>query len=113
MTLSLRLFVAVAGASTLGVAALAYAPRDPTLEIVIGNGPHAGTYTLPPADVMCMHFKEGKNVTAVFKDFDAKDPKKVAEAAINVWNPDEAALSGEVCRFRLGLEATRVRQVTR
>jgi hypothetical protein len=38
-----------------------------------------------------MRFKEGKNIAAVFKDFDANDPKKVAEAAINIWNPDEAA----------------------
>jgi hypothetical protein len=91
MTTSLRLFLAVAGASALSGAALAYAPPDPTLEIVIGNGPYAGTYTVEPSDVMCMRFKQGKNVTAVFKDFDAKDPRKVAEAAINIWNPDEAA----------------------
>ena len=91
MTLSLRLFAAVVGASALGVVALAYAPPDPTLEIVIGNGPNAGTYAVDPSAIMCMHFKEGKNITAVFKDFDAKDPKKIAEAAINVWNPDEAA----------------------
>src|SRR5258708_31100106 len=71
MTTSLRLFLAVAGASTLGVAALARtpAPGDNLLEFVIGNGPHAGTYKLQTSAVMCMHFKQQKQVTAVYKEF--------------------------------------------
>ena len=93
MTISLRLFLAVAGASALRIAALAHppAPSDNLLEFVIGNGPHAGTYKIQASEIMCMHFKQGKNIAAVFKDFDAKDVKKVGEAAINVANPDEAA----------------------
>ena len=60
MTTSLRLFLVVAAASALGVAALASAPApsDNVLEIVIGNGPHAGTYKLPASRSMCMRFKE-------------------------------------------------------
>jgi hypothetical protein len=91
MTTSLRVFV-VAAASALSVAALAGAPApgDNVLEIVIGNGPHAGTYKLSTSEVMCMHFKQQKQVTAVYKDFDASDPKKIGEAGLNITNPDEA-----------------------
>ncbi len=93
MTTSLRLFVVVAAASALGVAAFANrpAPADNVLEVVIGNGPHAGTYKLPTSAVMCAHFKEGKNIAAIYKDFDASDVKTISDAAINVLNPDEAA----------------------
>ena len=84
-----RLFVAVAGASALGVAGLAYASPDNTLEIVIGGGPNAGTYRPPASSTSCIHFKQQKQFTAVFKDFDASDPKKVGEAGLNITNPDE------------------------
>jgi hypothetical protein len=92
MTTSLRVFVVVAAASALGVAALASAPTpsDNVLEIVISNGPQAGTYKLSTSAVMCMHFKQQKQVTAVYKDFDASDAKKIGEAGINITNPDEA-----------------------
>ncbi len=93
MTTSLRLFVVVAAASALSVAALANgpAPSDNVLEIVIGSGPHAGTYKVPTSAVMCAYFKEGKNLAAIYKDFDANDVKTISDAAINVLNPDEAA----------------------
>ena len=92
MIISLRLFLAAAAASALSVAALAHtpAPSDNLLEFVIGNGPHAGTYKLQTSEVMCMHFKQQKQVTAVYKDFDASDPKKIGEGGINIVNPDEA-----------------------
>ena len=86
---SVRLFVALAGASALGIAALAYATPDNTLEIVIGGGPNAGTYKPPASTTSCMHFKQQKQFTAVYKDFDASDLKKVGEAGINITNPDE------------------------
>ena len=90
MTSPVRLFLVVAGASALGAAALAYAPPDNTLEIVIGGGPHAGTYKPPTSTIMCVHFKQQKQVTAVYKDFDASDLNKIGEAAINISNPDAA-----------------------
>jgi hypothetical protein len=40
---------------------------------------------------MCGYFKEGKNLAAIYKDFDASDVKTISDAAINVLNPDEAA----------------------
>jgi hypothetical protein len=92
MTTSVRVFLVVACTSAIGAAALARtpAPSDNLLEFVIGNGPYAGTYKLQTSDVMCMHFKQQKQVTAVYKDFDAKDLKKIGEAGINILNPDEA-----------------------
>jgi hypothetical protein len=90
MIIPIRLFAALAGASVLSVVALAYAPTDVTLEIVIGGGPNAGTYKTPAADTLCMHFKQQKQLTVVYKDFDAKDLKKIGEAGINITNSDEA-----------------------
>jgi hypothetical protein len=84
------LFAAVAAASALGIGALAHATPENTLEIVIGGGPNAGTYRLPAADISCIHFKQRKNLFAVYKDFDARDPKKIGEAGIDISNPDEA-----------------------
>src|SRR4051812_2577212 len=91
MTTPLRLFL-VSSACALSVAALARAaaPTDNSLEIVLDNGPHAGTYKLQTSAVMCMHFKQQKQVTAVYKDFDASDPNKIGEAGINITNPDAA-----------------------
>jgi hypothetical protein len=89
MTRLIRLFL-IAGACAFGAAALgqAAAPTDNSLEIVVDNGPHAGTYKLQTSAVMCMHFKQQKQVTAVYKDFDASDPNKIGEAGINITNPD-------------------------
>ena len=84
-----RMFAAFVVASVAGVAALAFAPPDNTLEIVLGGGPNAGTYRPAAANTSCMYFKQQKQFTAVFKDFDASDLKKVGEAGINVINPDD------------------------
>ena len=85
------------GLLALTVSAFASVPAGNTLEIVIGNGPHAGTYK-PPADaVICLHAKKQQRYSAAWKDFDAHDAKAIAEAGINVSNPDEAgAKHGEV-----------------
>jgi hypothetical protein len=86
---SLRLILALAVASVLAGSTHAQSPGDNALEIVIGNGPYAGTYKPPPSDVLCMDAKQQKQFTAVYKDFDPRDPKKVSEAAINIENPAE------------------------
>ena len=85
------------GLLALTVSAFASVPAGNTLEIVIGNGPHAGTYK-PPADaVICLHAKKQQRYSAAWKDFDAHDAKAIAEAGINLSNPDEAgAKHGEV-----------------
>jgi hypothetical protein len=91
MTNPVRLFL-LSSACALSVAALAHASAatDNTLEIVVGGGPNAGTYKLQTDAVMCMHFKQQKQFTAVYKDFDASDAKKIGEAGLNITNPDEA-----------------------
>jgi hypothetical protein len=90
MTTFLRLFLAAAAASALGVTALAQTPasRDNVMEFVIGNGPHAGTYKLPTANIMCMHFKQRKEVAVAYKDFDATDLQKIGEGGIKISDPD-------------------------
>jgi hypothetical protein len=86
-----RLVVACACASVLGVGTLASA-ADNTLEIVVGSGPSAGTYKVPAAETLCMHLTTQKHFNVVYKDFDAKDPKKIATAGIHIINPDDAGL---------------------
>jgi hypothetical protein len=85
-----RLFLVLAGASALGVAALASAPAVDTFEIVIGNGPHAGSSKFLDTTVFCVRLMQQKQVGASYKDFDAKDLMKVGEASISISNPDDA-----------------------
>jgi len=67
------------------------------LEIVVGNGPHAGTYKPPAENIICMHHKKERRYFATWKDFDAHDAKAIAEAGINMLNPhDPGAKHGEV-----------------
>ena len=93
-----RVILGFAGASVLGLAALAAAGAEPvnTLEIVVGNGPHAGTYK--PAGIMCINMKApNRRYFAVFTDFDASGSAMPSEGAISVSNPDEAGTKwGEV-----------------
>lgn len=81
----------------LGAQVLAAAPATNMLEIVVDNGPHAGTYKPPAEAIICLHAKPQKRYSAAWKDFDAHDAKAIAEAGINVSSPDEAgAKQGEV-----------------
>ena len=85
------------GLLALTTSAFATIPAGNTLEIVIGNGPHAGTYKPPTDAVICLHAKKQHRYSAAWKDFDAHDAKAIAEVGINVSNPDEAgAKHGEV-----------------
>ena len=94
-----RQLLSIAGACAFGLTAqtFAAAAAENTLEIVVGNGPHAGTYK-PQADtVICLHAKKQKRYSAAWKDFNAHEAKAIAEAGINVSNPDDAgAKEGEV-----------------
>lgn len=88
MTDFIRVPVAAVFAAALGVAAIAQAPAasDNLIEVVIGSGPHAGTYKLPTDPIICMERKQQKEFTAVYKDFDAKDLKTPGTAAIHIVN---------------------------
>ena len=93
----LILFTTLAGILGTTAYALAAAQAENTLEVVIGNGPHAGTYNPPAENIICMHYKKEKRYFATWKDFDARDAKAIAEAGINVLNPDDpGAKHGEV-----------------
>jgi len=72
-------------------------PQQNVLEVVVTDGPLAGTYTPPAAEVICLHAKKQHRYSAAWKDFSPKGAKAIAEAAINVSNPDDAgAKQGEV-----------------
>jgi hypothetical protein len=88
----IRQFILVAGASTLGAAAPGnvHAQGMNALEIVIGNGPQAGTYKLPATNTICLRTKQPNQFSAAYKDLKARDPRTPSGAGINVFNPDEA-----------------------
>ena len=68
-----------------------------SLEVIVVNGPLAGSYKPPVSEVICLHAKKQKRYSAAWKDFDAHDAKAMAEVGINVSNPDDAgAKYGEV-----------------
>lgn len=99
MSRPIRQLLSIACACAFGLTAqtFAAAPAENTLEIVVGNGPHAGTYK-PPADtVICLHAKKQKRYSAAWKGFNTHDAKAIGEAGVNVSNPDDAgAKQGEV-----------------
>ncbi len=100
----LRLSFVIVGACVLG----AVVPVDTraqavnTLEIIIGNGPHAGTYKLPAANTICIHAKQRKQFSAAYKDVNARDPKTLSGAGINVFNPDDAGPKQGQINIRFG-----------
>ena len=91
------LFLALAVTFNLTTPSSVGASPENTLAIIVDNGPHAGTYRPPTESIICLHAKKQKRYTAAWKDFDAHDNKALAEAGINVSNPDAAgAKQGEV-----------------
>ena len=96
------LVTVVASVLAVAVYALAAAQAENTLEIVVGNGPHAGTYKPPAESIICMHYKKEKRYFATWKDFDAHDAKTIAEAGINVLNPDDAGPKHGEVRIAFG-----------
>ncbi|HEX6974931.1 MAG TPA: hypothetical protein VF147_11045 [Vicinamibacterales bacterium] len=71
----------------IGLSAAA-APPGNSIQVVIVGGAHAGTYTAPPAEIVCMDMKE--QFTASYRDFGAHDPQKMSEAGLNILNPADA-----------------------
>jgi len=56
------LVAVVASVLVVAAYALAAAQAENTLEIVVGNGPHAGTYKPPAESIICMHYKKEKRI---------------------------------------------------
>jgi hypothetical protein len=97
---SIRATLMVTGAAALaavGAASARVAPALNVLEIIVGNGPFAGTYKPPASEVICLHARKEKRYTAAYKAFNANGAKMLSEVGINVSNPDDAgAKHGEV-----------------
>jgi hypothetical protein len=90
-----RTALAIVGAGLL-VGARVQAVAD-GVEVVILNGPNAGTYKSVSADTICAHFKQQKFSTATWSDSDIKDPKEMSAAGIKVDDPELAGpKKGEV-----------------
>ena len=60
------------------------------IEVVVLNGPHAGTYQSASSETICAHYKEMKWTFATWRGDEAPDPKKLSAAAIKVLNPEQA-----------------------
>ncbi len=91
--LAIALTIATAGATNA-----ACASNTPNvLDVVVVDGPLAGHYQAPGSEVICLHAKKQKQYSAAWRDFNARDPKKMSQAGISVSNPDDAgARHGDV-----------------
>jgi hypothetical protein len=95
-----RIILAIVGAFALCPAGVQASPN--VLEVVVGNGPLAGSYKPPVAEVICLHAKKQKVYSAAWKGFNAHDAKSIAEAGISVSNPDDAGAKYGDVRIAFG-----------
>jgi hypothetical protein len=56
--------------------------------VAIGNGPFSGTYHLPAAEVTCFHSVKRRVYSSGWKNFTPANAKSIAEAGIEVHDPD-------------------------
>ena len=73
-----------------------------SMDIVIANGPQAGTYKLPAANMICMNVKARKLFSAAYKDSTAQDATVISGTGVNVFNPDEAGPKRGEITIRFG-----------
>ena len=94
----MRYFVStflILASAGLPVVADAQTVQD-VVEVVILNGPNAGTYKTPADETICMHHKEMKFHAVTWRDLD-NHPKKLSIANIQVANSDRpGAKHGQV-----------------
>jgi hypothetical protein len=83
---AVRTALAIAGAGLLVGARVR--PVADGVEVVILNGPHAGSYRSVSSETICAHFKAQKFSTATWSDSDIKDPKRMSAAGIKVDHPE-------------------------
>ncbi len=87
MKRTIGLWLASAALAAVGVASAA--PPTDSMELVIANGPHAGTWKYPGKGIfVCMRQKAPDQLSAVYKDLDAKDISTVSGVGFNVFSPD-------------------------
>ncbi len=61
-----------------------------SLEFVVLNGPMAGTYKAPAADIMCVYMKSDHSFFATYKNFETTGPDKLDGGGIKIVNSDDA-----------------------
>jgi hypothetical protein len=82
-----RSILMLVGASTIFAARAYSAPNS--LVIIVANAPFAGTYKPPATEIICLHAKKQRVYSAAWRDFNAHGAKTLAEAGIEVSNPDQ------------------------
>ena len=103
MSRLVRTFLMVAACSLLAAAVRAQSAPD-TIEVVVLNGPHAGTYKTPSSETICAHYKAMKWTFATWRGFEAPDPGKLSAAAIKVLNPEQAGPKRGEVQIAFGTE---------
>ena len=83
-----RTALTIAGASLL--VGSGFQALEDGVQVVILNGPDAGTYKSVSEETICAHFKKQKFSTATWSDLAIKDPKKMSAAGIKVEHPEVA-----------------------
>lgn len=116
----IRALLVIAGASAL------VAPRAQTqsniLEIVVVNGPHAGTYKPPASDVMCVHYKQQRVYAATWANIENEakavsgsptqtknNANEISEGAVNISNPDAPGAKYGELLIAFGMGKKRIR----
>ena len=101
-----RTYLMIATCSLLAGAVRAQSAPD-TIDVVVLNGPHAGTYKTPSSETICAHYKEMKWTFATWRGNDAPDPRKLSAAAIKVSNPEQAGPKRGDVQIAFGTEPGR------
>jgi hypothetical protein len=100
MSVLARTILVIVGTCALCTAGVRASPN--VLEVVVGNGPFAGSYKLPESEIICLHAKKQKIYSAAWKGFNVHDAKSIAEAGISVSNPDDAGAKHGDVRIAFG-----------
>ncbi|MEQ1562734.1 MAG: hypothetical protein ABL935_04990 [Nitrospiraceae bacterium] len=103
----LRLILILVITDAWALAAAGAQAQPNVLEIIVGNGPLAGTYKPPTSEIICLHAKKAKRYTAAWKNFNGQDAKAISEVGINVRIPMTQGRSAHRIR-RSGQETDRV-----
>jgi hypothetical protein len=72
------------------------------MQIVIAGGSHAGTYSLPAENVICMYTKSRRQFSVAFKDPTAVGAKAVSGAGVNVFDPETPSSTRSQINIRFG-----------
>ena len=89
MSRRVRTFFMIAASSLMAAAAQAQSAPD-AIEVVVLNGPHAGTHKTTSSETICGKYTGLKLTFATWRSFEKPDGKKMNSAAIKVSNPDQA-----------------------